>query len=404
MAADVGQALRCAVIAAGVTRAESRTAFVPAPRNLVAPAITGNLAPGSTLTCGRGSWDEPNGAPYTAAYAWTRDGAAAGTERTIVTAGVGAKYVCTVTVAGTAAVSAEVTTATTTRTPPYVSGTPRLGATLTCEATAGGPAALAARASSPATARAAASSAPAATAAPSYAWQRGTETPVAGQTRAVGVDDLGQDLRCSATEDGVTLWSAVVVPAPPTALAAPEITGVARLGRTLTCSPGTWDGDYTLTREWTTRVIGAADLGRPLTCSVSVAGVTATSAKVVATAPVNRTVPALTGDPRVGGTLTCGAGGWDDDYPVTQHWFSGGSEIATGATYVPGPSDATIPALREPRRRCRRDFAHDHGRPPERPHRAHDLRHAAPEGHAHVRAGDWDGSYAFSFRWLRAGD
>jgi hypothetical protein len=81
-----------------------------APRLLAAPAVSGDAAPGATLTCTSGAWapDQPQAklfdAPASLAYQWTRDGApiAGATEATLVVPAAGASYGCTVTASNAA--------------------------------------------------------------------------------------------------------------------------------------------------------------------------------------------------------------------------------------------------------------------------------------------------------------
>src|SRR4051794_34614051 len=59
-------------------------------------------------------------------------------------------------------------------------------------------------------------------------------------------------------------------------------------------------------------------------------------ATTVASVPVNRTAPALTGDQRIGGVLTCSRGTWDEaegvsPYETSFKWMRDSAEL-TGAT------------------------------------------------------------------------
>ena len=187
--------------------------------------------------------------------------------------------------------------------PPFITGTPKLGGTLTCTGTG------------------------------TFTWSRGPDGP----THVVALEDLGHPLTCTATTGGT---SAAVTPGVPVNTSPPEIRGTPHVGRTLTCATGAWDGDYPLTIAWSsgestpTHVVSAAD--QALSCTITAADTGATSAQVTPTAPRNLVAPAITGEPRVGGTLTCGSGDWDDAYPISQRWLRDGNVVATGATYVPG--------------------------------------------------------------------
>ena len=176
--ADVNHALRCRVTAAGLTTVESSTAFIPAPRSLVAPALSGDPVQGGTLTCGAGAWD----GTYALTYRWLRNGADLATGPTLtIDAPAGTTYSCVVTAAGlTSADSPALTVsapAAGNRSAPYITGAPQLGATLTCNpGTWSGASAF------------------------TYAWTRGGTGP----TRVVGAGDVGQTLACEVTAGATT--------------------------------------------------------------------------------------------------------------------------------------------------------------------------------------------------------
>ncbi len=380
--ADVGHALRCRVTAAGLTTVESRTAFLPAPRSLVAPAISGDPVPGGTLTCGAGVWD----GDYALTYRWLRDGAPAGTGPTLtIDAPANTTYSCVVTAAGLTSADSQLVTvappAAGNRSKPYITGAPQLGATLTCN---------------PGTWSGASEF--------TYAWTRGGTGP----TRVVGAADLGQTLACEVSAGGAPVASAPVQVTAPVAITAPEIKGSPRLGRTLTCAPGAWDGDYTLTIEWLRDGVKVADGAtyvvagvEPLICRVRAGSSEANSPAVTPVAPVNLVAPAVTGDPRIKGTLTCGSGGWDDSYAITHRWLRDGAPVANVATFTPAAADvgATL--------RCEAIAGGVAAASRELTVTEPVLR-AAPtiNGDLHVNGqltcgrGEWDGDYALTYRWL----
>ena len=79
--------------------------------------------------------------------------------------------------------------------------------------------------------------------------------------------------------------------------------------------------------------VTAADVNRALRCQVVAEGlVTASSPTIGVAAPDNETVPVLAGDGRLGRTLSCSRGDWDDDdapaYAVEYQWLRNGVEIA----------------------------------------------------------------------------
>ena len=84
----------------------------------------------------------------------------------------------------------------------------------------------------------------------------------------------------------------------------------------------------------------AADVDKPLHCEVAAEGQTTVSSPTVyGVGPRNLTIPTLAGDGRLGRTLTCSRGVWDDPstaYAVTYQWLRQGVVIdgATSATYA----------------------------------------------------------------------
>ena len=64
--------------------------------------------------------------------------------------------------------------------------------------------------------------------------------------------------------------------------------------------------------------------------------------------PVNRTAPAITGDHRLGGVLTCSRGTWDEPegvaYPTTYQWVRDNADLTgqtDATTQSPRPTSAT---------------------------------------------------------------
>jgi len=147
---------------------------------------------------------------------------------------------------------------------------------------------------------------------------------------------------------------------------APSVTGTPSVGSTLTANPGVWDqAGATYAYQWfsgTTAISGATnktyvpvagDVGNQLTVQVtaSLAGFSdgvATSAPVTVVAQLgtinNTALPALTGVPTVGSTLSVSDGTWDPTgLQVTYQWNSDNNPImgATNNTYVVTSADAT---------------------------------------------------------------
>jgi hypothetical protein len=185
-----------------------------------------------------------------------------------------------------------------------------------------------------------------------YAWQRCDESGVcvtidgaAGESYDVTSDDLGSSLLAEVTAsnsggegEADSLPTDVVVPAVPSVITAPAVTGDTIVGSTLTADPGTWsDPAATFAYAWlrcdaggacatidgasgTTYALTADDLGSSIGVEVTATGVggngTADSSlvgPVVTQAPPSViTAPAVTGDTIVGSTLTADPGTWSD--------------------------------------------------------------------------------------------
>lgn len=152
----------------------------------------------------------------------------------------------------------------------------------------------------------------------------------------------------------------------PSNVVAPSISGVARVGETLTSDPGEWDGDPVpaIEIQWqadgndisgetsSTYVPVADDIGKVISIAVTatnIAGVASemsdpTSAVVAAlAAPVNTVLPVITGTAQVGETLTVSNGTWtgNPNPTYTRRWQADGVNIsgATATTYTPVEDD-----------------------------------------------------------------
>lgn len=150
-------------------------------------------------------------------------------------------------------------------------------------------------------------------------------------------------------------------PIAPSSASPPGISGVARPGSTLTCSPGRWTGKPQLSYEWlrngapiagetgTTYVVREQDVGSQIACRVTATNNggsrQATSASVVAVAeqaaPANRQPPTVVGEPQFGETLACAAGGWTAGGEFSYRWLRDGEPIAAAeqAGYRVGKDD-----------------------------------------------------------------
>ncbi|XAS71270.1 carboxypeptidase regulatory-like domain-containing protein [Micrococcaceae bacterium Sec5.1] len=369
---DVGKTLTVTVTASKVgyttsSKTSVATAAVLALPSLApapVPTITGTAKVGSTLTAVPGVWGP---APVTLTYQWKANGVA-------VTGGTAATYVpvtgdvgktITVTVTGskvgyTTASRTSVATAAVLALPslapapvPTITGTAKVGSTLTAVPGVWGPA--------PVTL--------------AYQW-KANGVSVVGGTAATYVPvtgDVGKTLTVTVTGSkvGYTTASrtspatAAVLALPSLAPApVPTITGTAKVGSTLTAVPGVWGpAPVSLAYQWKANgvsVVGgtaatyvpvAGDVGKTLTVTVtgSKVGYTTASRTSVATAAVlalpalaPAPVPTITGTPKVGSTLTAVPGVWGPaPVTLTYQWKANGLVItgATAATYVPIAGD-----------------------------------------------------------------
>ena len=150
--------------------------------------------------------------------------------------------------------------------------------------------------------------------------------------------DIGHALRCDVTATNSEGWgsadarSITYYPPAPTALTPPRVTGDLRLGRTLSCSRGTWNDDgvpaYPTTiavdrattsrstaRRPSTYTVTQADMGRYDRLPRVRRGPRHRYRQRASTPPPPRSasIPAVTGDLRLGGKLSCSRGVWDDE-------------------------------------------------------------------------------------------
>ncbi len=139
----------------------------------------------------------------------------------------------------------------------------------------------------------------------------------------------------------------------------PSISGVARVGETLTGNAGVWTGSPSLSYAWladgaeisgetsSTYVIAAGNLGKAIALRVDATNAagdasatsSATAAVVAAlSAPVNTVAPVVSGIPTVGQALASTTGTWTGNPTptYTRQWLRGGTAIngATAASYT----------------------------------------------------------------------
>jgi hypothetical protein len=152
-------------------------------------------------------------------------------------------------------------------------------------------------------------------------------------------------------------------PCPPQNVGPPQIAGTPGPGNTLSCSQGSWTGSSPINYSYawlrdnaaisgatsSTYAVKAADAGHAVKCRVTASNgggsAMATSSPVTIKRPPRNTVaPKITGQPKVGRTLTCNKGTWTGSAPITYsyRWLRNGKVItgATAATYVAKAADA----------------------------------------------------------------
>lgn len=246
---------------------------------------------------------------------------------------------------------------------PRLAGSPRLGATLTCEAGEwlGAPTSVAV----------VWERAPRANSAPEDpAW-----SPIggaSGRAYALADGDVGSRVRCrevAVNGDGsasAPSGSLRVDRDVPVNTSPPALGGIPIAGRALTCDPGLWDNGPDLAFQWLrdgapiagassrTHVASESDRRGRVACRVSAANDVGTAAPATTAAVlVVGAPPELIGAPRVtvertgpratDVRLTCATGSWDEDYgSYDVRWLREGSEVAgaVGLAY-----DATIDDL-----------------------------------------------------------
>jgi len=327
------------------------------PVNIEAPIISGNTLYGSTLTLtGEGIW--LGNPPPTLTFQWLRNGVVIGgaTSITYVTqlADVGQQITCRVrgtnSVGSVSAISnvITVTSLPSNTIAPVISGNPVVGSTLT-------------------TTNGTWTGFPAPTF--TYQWLRngvviGGATSI---TYVTQVADVGQQITCRVTGTNSVgsvsaISNVITVTSLPSNTIAPVISGNPVVGSTLTTTNGTWTGfpTPTFTYQWLrnglviggatsiTYITQVADVGQQITCRVTgtniVGSVNAISNVITPTgAPVNTTLPSISGSPLVGSTLTTTNGTWIG-FPsptFTYQWLRNGLVIvgATIITYVTRVAD-----------------------------------------------------------------
>jgi len=199
-----------------------------------------------------------------------------------------------------------------------------------------------------------------------YKWLR-DKSVISGATSStytVSSEDEGEELSCKVTAENTAgtanaeSSNSFKIPGrPPKNTALPTVKGVYEVGKTLTCSEGSWEGSQPLTfkYQWlrngaelggatvSTYLVKAADEGQLISCRVSASNsaggpVTATSkaVSIVQAPPTNTTPPEITGKAEVGATLSCSSGIWSSPSSETSYSY----EWVRGDQLVKGPSSS----------------------------------------------------------------
>jgi hypothetical protein len=398
--ADVGDTLRVNVTAANAAGSASatsqQTAVVAAlpPSNTSRPTISGEAKDGHTLTASRGAWSGTP--PISYAYQWQRCNGkgescanvsgASGETYVLSSSDVGSTVRVLVTAtnsAGSSAASSDAT-ATVVAVPPANTAAPALsgeakdGSTLTASNgtwTGSSPLSY------------------------TYQWQRCDAkgegcAAISGATNTgytAAHEDVGHTVRVVVTAtnaagsaSATSAASGVIAAVSPSNTSKPTTSGEAKDGQTLTASSGEWSGTPPISYayQWqrcdakgegcadisaaTAPTYGAGheDVGHTLRVRVTAtnaAGAVSASSDpspiVAALAPSNTTAPTISGEAKVGQTLSVNVGAWAGTPPIaySYQWESCNTlgegclaiSGATGATYLVQASDVgtTLRAL-----------------------------------------------------------
>lgn len=304
-----------------------------------APAISGTLSVGSTVSVVRGTWT--SGSAFT--YQWYANGSAiSGATATSLklTSGLAGKQIS---IRVTGRLSGYPTTSRdSARTPrvivtaaPSISGTPSVGRTLTAN---------------PGTWTAGTTF--------GYQWYANgtaipgasarTFVPTASQTR------MQLSVRVTGRLEGYATVSRSSAVTSRVALAGtPVIGGTPAVGQTLTAMPGTWTSGTALTYQWyasgspisgatsTSLKLTGSHAGKQVTVRVTgrLSGYPTVSRDATPTARVMTAgTPTITGTPAVGAALTAAPGTWTTGTALTYAWYGDGVAIegATANTFTPG--------------------------------------------------------------------
>jgi hypothetical protein len=322
-----------------------------APVNGFPPEVVGRGVVGERLVCGAGSW---SGVVSQFRYTWVRDAivVGSGVAYRITVADKGHLLWCVVTATGADGSSTEAESANSVRVEgnapkppialaaPEVSGTPAVGATLTCS-------------------KGQWSEEPTSF---SYQWWRDQATinQATSSTYRVQGEDQGHSLSCEVTAANAagknsekSKNSLRVAGSPPANTEKPRVLGVAEVTQSLTCNAGRWSGspEPTFSYQWLrdgasiplasgkTYNPEPADQGHSVSCLVTATNgegeATAQSAGVEITGPPpeNLTPPVIAGTPSAGETLLCSTGSWTGVPQSYKYaWLRDGTAILSATT------------------------------------------------------------------------
>jgi hypothetical protein len=337
--------------ASGFTTTISTITLAPKPAlSGSTPTVAGTAAVGATLTAKIGTW--PTGTSF--AYTWLANGVAVSgaTSKTYTpdAATVGKRMAVKVTasLAGfesttkTSPSTAAVTKGKLVAVTPTISGTAKVGRTLT-----------------------AASGAWTTSTAFAYQWFGGG-TAIAGATKATfspAAAQLGQTLSVQVTgtlagytSRSTTSASTSVVVKGTLVASNPTISGAPKVGAALSATTRTWTSGTAFTYQWfgngtalpgatqATFSPAAAQLGQKLSVKVTgrLAGYTSQSRTSASTSlmvegTLAAATPTISGTPKVGAVLSATSGTWTVGATLTYQWFAGGVAVsgATASTFRP---------------------------------------------------------------------
>jgi hypothetical protein len=310
------------------------------------PGMTGTVKVGSTLSAVAPTWSPE--ATFT--YEWklgathladgddfTVPASAAGSTLTLIATGSAAGYDSASSTFSTATVSA----GTFETVDPIISGTAKVGSTLTVTAPVWSPAA-----------------------AFTYEWKAGGATVDTGLTHVITAAELNTRITVTArgTASGFVAATATSAPYDPTShgefavTPSPTISGAAKVGSVLTAVAPVWTPTATFTYIWksgdTVVATGnsytptGAYAGKPITLVATGNAVGyLPSTSTVTTSPLSTgilatTAPMISGDAKVGSTLTVSAPSWTPAAAFTYQWKAGTSVVVAGTSHVLTAADA----------------------------------------------------------------